>query len=140
MNSTGTTPFETNYLESEEEKNCAIRLSDLSETNPQHAIKPIQEAIIKYPENVIFYNLLVICYSSISKDYLSNEIAVKMFYKFPGHIGVFCNHLCRLCDAGRISDMELLIDKNFNILKQFPGKEIFAPNEILAYLLTAKKI
>jgi hypothetical protein len=133
-NSSGTTPFETDYIDSEEEINCANRLSDLSKKNPQRAIKPIQEAILKYPENVFFYNLLVICYTSVGKDYLSNEIAEIMFNKFPGHIGVFCNHLCRLCHAGRIRDMELLIDKNFNILKQFPGKEIFAPNEILAYL------
>jgi len=126
---------ETGYVESEEEIKCLESLSDLSETNPKDAIKPLQEAILKYPENYSFYNLLGISYESIGKEDLMNRLSEEIYRKFPNYVLAACNHMNRLFLAGRQVEFAELLDKSFNIHKQFPGRKCFAPNEMLSFLV-----
>lgn len=128
-------PDEVDYFESGKEIQCYETLSELSDKNPKEAIKPLQEAILKYPENFSFYDLLGKSYESNGEVDLMNRLAEVMYRKFPNHVMAACNYMNRLFLAGRKAEFAELIDKSFNIHKQFPGRSCFAPNEMLAFIV-----
>jgi hypothetical protein len=129
-------PDELDYFESGEEKQCFESLSELCESNPESAIKPLQEAILRYPLNFSLYNLLGSVYDSLGDLELMDTLAREMYLKFPDYVVAACNYMNRLFITERYDEFAEIMDKSFNIHEQFPGRNCFSPNELLPYLVS----
>jgi len=122
------------YVPLKEEEESILALSDALRANPRSAIKPIQEAIIKYPGNFDYYKLLEQCFYQLNEEELIDELARETYLQFPKDVIACTNYMNRLLRVGKINEFKAIIDPSFNIHKQFPDQKIFSPIEFLTYL------
>jgi hypothetical protein len=132
--------METEYVryDSKEESEEYLRLNKMIHESPDKGkvIKKLKEALLKYPNKPLFYNLLQSAYVMDDEPFKAYEIVYEMHRRFPGYLFSKIAYANLLMDEDRLDEVLAVFDDKLDLDYLYPDRQLFHKTEASAFFGT----
>lgn len=110
-----------------------LQQDDLEDDELAELASKLQRGAVRWPQNPIFYNRLVMVYQMLGEKEKADKNALLLYQKFPDYLFAKVSYTELLIGQGRLEEVPAVFGGNFSLAALYPQRNSFHIAEVVAF-------